>query len=204
VGDTGAEKPMRHDLGLSGSGLKPDPDVHLIDLNEFEDRLRDVITSAAEGIGAPHRDSLSEVVADPGFSSAVTRLLKRNPELTADPQAVPQFRGVELDGNPVAFLVRRFRLQIAAGGYYQTDLQRDSARLFHAVRNLLRYKDWQEKLIEAHTQLVNEGFQPVVNGKAIREITDFGDLLPARKSLEPRRPDCRAEEAARPEPAPAK
>ena len=173
--------------------------VVLLDINALSHRLNEVViqATARSSNGKNLSPETSKTLSRPEFQQAFREVLLGNSELVANPLSAPQYGGLHQDGNPISFFFRHFRLRVQAGGYYQTDLQRDSARLFNAIRNLLSSKHVRERLAEAEDQIRHDGFHPFINGTHIRDISDLSQLLPARRGLEPRRP-AQAAEAARP------
>jgi hypothetical protein len=177
---------------MSAGQPQSPPEILLVNIGGMADALSELV------VAAKNRSSKSQVIDEQilrmmrstKFKRVFCEMLTARGTLVANPRSAPQYQGLAQDGNPVAFFVRNFRLRVEAGGYYQTDLQRDSARLFNALRNVLKHKDVRLRLKEASDQLLAEGFEPAIGGRRINDIEDIGELLPARRGLEPRRPEA--------------
>jgi hypothetical protein len=155
-----------------------------------ETRSQDVYLVSFKGLGAVIKDKLSNkaLVKNPrAFWRATQESLLET--VAADPTSAPQYKGPETDGNPIAFFVRHYRLFVEARNYYQADLQRDCPKLFNAVRDALRYKDYRENAQQADDELVRARLEPYFRGRRVRDIADIGELLPSRKkNIVARRP----------------
>lgn len=193
-------------LDVTQDGARGDKGrVYLLDIDRLDAALTDMLSDAA-GRTATAEASVDRAMTDDPlkFRQAFVELLLKRKTVVVDPTTAPQYYGPDLDGNPIAFFVRRYRLLVKAGGYYQADLQRDCPRLFNAVRDALRYKDYRENAQAADDELVRNGLDPFFCGKRVRDITDIGDLLPSRKKIEPRRPEPAEFTRVEPEYIPAK
>jgi len=101
-----------------------------------------------------------------------------------DPLAPPQYQGLVKDGNPITFLVKHYRLKIESQSYYQADLCRDNEKLFHALRNLFKNRNWLEDVESADAELLDEDLPPFVLGKRVKLATKLCDILPARRNID--------------------
>jgi hypothetical protein len=156
--------------------------VVLIDIERLSNDLADLMMEAARrSDGADVVDSTwAKKLECAKFRQAFREVVLERSQLATDPHKAPQYQGLALDGNPVVFFYRNYRLMVQAGGYYQADLYKDSRPLYNALRNLLKHRNWRELLKAADDQLLREGLEPFIIGKRIHEMTEFADLLPAR------------------------
>ena len=178
-----------NEKGHPGPNLEAPPHVVLLNIDGLVARIGDLVGEAAATVKTKKLSpEVSQVLACPSFRNAFRELLWGKRTLIADPRFAAPYLGPK-DGNPITFFFLNYRLHFEAGNYYQTDLQRDSPRLFNAIRNLLYSRYFKERLAEADSEILAAGFAPVIKGIRIKDMTDLSQLLPARRGIEPRVPD---------------
>jgi hypothetical protein len=165
-------------------------DIHpagAVDICTFDrGRFREVVLEVTKEVTRQARGKTARAEVAAAARSMAKQLLTvlESPAAGVVTQEFPTpFRGVRADGNPIVFLVRHYRPKIEARGFYQADLLRIDDKLFHALRNTFRDRNWHRIVQTAANELEREKLPRSILGRDVALITALADLVPPRRHI---------------------